>query len=35
MGDENNKGSFDPIERVLWLISAIALIGLVLINIIK
>ena len=34
MGDENNGSSFDPIERVLWLISAITLIGLILINII-
>ena len=34
MGDENNDSSFDTIERVLWLISAITLIGLILINII-
>lgn len=32
MGDENSKGWVDPIERVLWLISAITLIGLILIN---
>ena len=35
MDDKNNKGSFDPVECVLWLLSTITLIGFVIINITK